>query len=79
MLKKYKKAFSTALEYKKNVMDALKETDASFKLNARSKKRYSLCKACPVFNKALRQCKACGCLMFLKVRVLYFRCPLGKW
>ena len=79
MLKTVIKNFSTAKEYRKSIKDALKKVDVSFKLNSRSKKRYAMCKICPAFNKLLRQCNACKCIMFLKVRILHEKCPLGKW
>lgn len=44
-----------------------------------SSSRYSICKTCPSFIKATKQCKECGCFMALKVKIKAAVCPLGKW
>jgi acyl carrier protein len=41
--------------------------------------RLKVCEQCPSFQKALRQCKLCGCLMDAKARLLRAECPAGKW
>lgn len=41
--------------------------------------RLDLCKACPEYIKSTHQCKKCGCIMNLKVKVPHATCPLGKW
>ena len=41
--------------------------------------RYAMCKACPLFNKTLRACTQCGCLMKLKVHLADAYCPDGQW
>lgn len=41
--------------------------------------RYSTCKECPEFLSLTKQCKQCGCVMPLKVKLLNAECPLGKW
>lgn len=41
--------------------------------------RYSICKACPELINATKQCKKCGCLMPLKVKLENAECPLKKW
>lgn len=41
--------------------------------------RYAICRECPLFNKATRQCMDCGCLMPLKTKVPASECPQGKW
>lgn len=42
-------------------------------------KRYAICKACPELIKLTNQCKKCGCLMNLKVKLAPAECPIGKW
>lgn len=42
-------------------------------------KRYSICQSCPELIKTTKQCKKCGCLMTLKVKLGNAECPLGKW
>lgn len=42
-------------------------------------KRYEICKACPELIKLTKQCKKCGCLMNLKVKLAPAECPIGKW
>jgi hypothetical protein len=44
-----------------------------------AKKRLDTCKACPEFLGATHQCKKCGCLMNLKVKLQDSGCPIGKW
>jgi hypothetical protein len=41
--------------------------------------RLGICKECPVFRKATKQCKACGCIMTLKAKLKDAKCPIGKW
>ena len=42
-------------------------------------KRFEICKECPFFIKATKQCKKCKCFMFLKVWIKDADCPEGKW
>lgn len=42
-------------------------------------KRIEICKSCPKFSKITNQCKLCGCIMGLKVKLSAASCPLGKW
>jgi hypothetical protein len=44
-----------------------------------SDERLDICKACPFYLKATTQCKKCGCVMPLKVRLETAVCPEGKW
>ena len=44
-----------------------------------SNERYSICKACPQFISATKQCKKCGCFMFAKTKLLKATCPEGRW
>jgi len=44
-----------------------------------SNARYEICKGCPELTKATKQCKKCGCLMTLKVKLELAACPIGKW
>lgn len=41
--------------------------------------RLDICKACPEYIKATHQCKKCGCIMNLKVKLPHASCPLHKW
>lgn len=41
--------------------------------------RFEICKACPEYIKSTHQCKECGCIMNLKVKLPNASCPLGKW
>ena len=55
--------------------------------------RLSICKACPHFNKGFcgdavigkkvmyknRLQKLCGCQMFIKGKLAFAKCPIGKW
>ena len=43
------------------------------------KSRYSICQDCPEFIKLTSQCKQCGCIMKVKVKLRNARCPLAKW
>lgn len=41
--------------------------------------RYDICKKCPQFISATKQCKQCGCIMSAKTWLLDAYCPLEKW
>lgn len=41
--------------------------------------RYEICKACDWFRSVIRQCKKCGCIMPLKVKLASATCPMRKW
>ena len=41
--------------------------------------RLSICQSCPEYIKSTHQCKKCGCIMNLKVKLAMASCPLGKW
>lgn len=42
-------------------------------------RRLDICKACPELIALTHQCKKCGCIMNLKVKLAAASCPLGKW
>lgn len=44
-----------------------------------SKKRYSICVKCDKFIIKHKKCSECGCFLKLKVKFLFFKCPLKKW
>lgn len=41
--------------------------------------RYTVCLECPELLSITKQCKQCGCMMPLKVKLKAAECPLGKW
>jgi len=41
--------------------------------------RYSICLECPKLISITKQCKECGCVMPLKVKLKEATCPIGKW
>ena len=43
------------------------------------KSRYEICTSCELFNTTIKTCKACGCFMHLKTKLLAASCPIGKW
>jgi hypothetical protein len=43
------------------------------------KKRMKTCFNCPSYNKKLKQCKKCGCFLFIKAFLKTQECPLKKW
>jgi hypothetical protein len=47
--------------------------------DAEESARYSLCQDCPEFIKLTTQCKQCGCIMKMKVKLKEAKCPIGKW
>jgi hypothetical protein len=42
-------------------------------------KRLDICKSCPELLPITHQCKKCGCIMSLKVKLAEASCPLDKW
>jgi hypothetical protein len=43
------------------------------------KARMTTCFSCEHYNPTLKQCKQCGCFLFLKAALSNFNCPLHKW
>ena len=43
------------------------------------KKRMEICFQCPSYNPSLKQCKECGCFLFIKGFITTQKCPLDKW
>lgn len=41
--------------------------------------RMDTCLGCPEFRTLTKQCKQCGCVMPLKVKLKASECPIGKW
>lgn len=37
------------------------------------------CYSCPFFDKNLRQCNVCTCLVALKAQLATEKCPKGRW
>ena len=42
-------------------------------------RRFNICKECENFNKTMKTCKICGCIMPIKVAFSNFSCPITKW
>jgi hypothetical protein len=45
----------------------------------KAKSRYDVCLECDRLITATKQCKECGCVMPLKVKLERATCPIGKW
>ena len=43
------------------------------------RERMNICDECDRFFRLTKQCKECGCFMFLKARIASMSCPIGKW
>ena len=41
--------------------------------------RYEICLSCPHFQKLLKTCGICHCIMPLKTKLASQRCPVQKW
>lgn len=41
--------------------------------------RIKTCESCDRFNKKIRTCKECGCLMDLKINLKRSKCPKNYW
>ena len=41
--------------------------------------RMNICEECDRFFRLTKQCKECGCFMFLKARIASMSCPIDKW
>lgn len=70
-------------QYKKNLGTTrpwdLLRTNVPRATDAVAEARLNICKACPELIKATHQCKKCGCIMNLKVKLAGAVCPLEKW
>jgi len=47
--------------------------------NLESSKRLEICESCDKFISATKQCRECGCIMPMKVKLANAKCPLNKW
>jgi hypothetical protein len=69
--------------YKKNLGETrpwdLLKIDAPKATNPVADYRLNLCKSCTHYIKTTHQCKKCGCIMNLKVKLADAECPIGKW
>jgi len=41
--------------------------------------RLSICLQCPELIKVTKQCKKCGCVMPVKVKLEQSKCPINLW
>jgi hypothetical protein len=41
--------------------------------------RMNICEECDKYFRLTKQCKECGCFMFLKARIASMSCPINKW
>jgi hypothetical protein len=48
-------------------------------LDAEAQARLDICGECPELVGLTKQCKQCGCVMPMKVKLKNAACPLGKW
>jgi len=53
-------------------------TKNGFLNDSDARKRFATCKDC-IFLKDNNQCRKCGCMMNVKVKVKGASCPIGKW
>lgn len=77
------KPLSAWQRYKKNLGETrpwdLLKSDSSKAIDSVAQSRLDLCKACTHYIKSTHQCKKCGCIMNLKVKLADAECPIGKW
>ncbi len=43
------------------------------------KDRWAACLGCSELNWKMRLCRACGCFVLAKLRIMAERCPRGRW
>jgi hypothetical protein len=48
-------------------------------LDSEANARFDICLDCDELIRLTKQCKQCGCVMPLKVKLKKAECPLGKW
>lgn len=41
--------------------------------------RIEICDSCEYLFKPIRQCKACGCIVDMKAKLISSKCPKNKW
>jgi hypothetical protein len=70
-------------KYKQNLGDVrpwdLFKTDQPRVSDEVATARLTMCNDCPFLTKYTQQCKKCGCLMHLKVKLAEAECPIGNW
>lgn len=45
----------------------------------KEEERKEICKNCPERNPLINICRACGCFIPAKAKIIATACPLGKW
>lgn len=58
-------------------MESQNENETSYKEEVSN--RWEHCRSCKYFNATTKQCKQCGCFMFIKIFIPQAECPVGKW
>ena len=66
-----------ALESIKDVVTAIIKDKEFLSPKELSEERLSICYKCPKYEN--NRCKACGCFMEAKARLIKAKCPLGFW
>lgn len=54
-------------------------TDENLDYKKEISNRWNHCNNCDRFNSTTKQCKECGCFMFIKIFIPQSECPLKKW
>lgn len=64
----------------KAAIGAVKYVGAQFlPITELAKQRTAICEQCPLFDKAARRCRECGCFVDEKVKYQNEKCPVGRW
>jgi len=48
-------------------------------LKERVNYRLNICKSCPEYKAATKQCRSCGCFLPAKASISFMECPLKRW
>jgi hypothetical protein len=66
---------SNEYSFRDGIRDVL---HGNFSNGTESARRYTICNACPDFQRVPLTCKLCGCFMPAKTKLENAKCPAGK-
>lgn len=70
---------SSLAETAKNASNAIIKNKKITSDSQDTNQRLGICNKCPKLTKATGRCDLCGCFVFLKVKLDFESCPIGKW
>lgn len=79
LMQEGKKVRNSLSESFKKATSALMENKKIASRSDKTEQRLKICNKCPSLSKNSGRCEVCGCFVFLKVKLDFEECPVGKW